>query len=211
MQRIQPSWVKDETISGKAVGMGKSSPPWMFLGKDVLKICSKFTGEHPCQSVISINLLCNFIEITLWPGCSPVNLLQFSEHLFVRTPMDCEKKYLFFLRLRTICYIQIISELTAWKVSENGFFLVRIRENTVQKKLRILTLFTQWLFLMLYSLCIFLCSKNKCHPQMSFTKMSSTNTMGSSWSEQFGRSFTYSKNSKGPKSEPRGTPKTRAS
>ena len=45
---------------------------------------------------------------------------------------------------------------------------------------------------------------------MSFTKMSSTNTMGSSWSEQFGRSFTYSKNSKGPKSEPRGTPKTRA-
>ena len=25
----------------------------MFLGKGVLKICSKFTGEHPCRSVIS--------------------------------------------------------------------------------------------------------------------------------------------------------------
>ena len=28
----------------------------MFLEKDVLKICSKFTGENPCQSVISIKL-----------------------------------------------------------------------------------------------------------------------------------------------------------
>ena len=27
----------------------------MFLGKGVLKICSKFTGEHPCRSVISIS------------------------------------------------------------------------------------------------------------------------------------------------------------
>ena len=36
----------------------------MFLGKGVLKICSKFTGKHPCN--------------TLWHGCSPVNLL----HIF---------------------------------------------------------------------------------------------------------------------------------
>ena len=51
------------------------------LGKGALKICSKFTGEHPCRSGISIKLLCNFIEITLRYGCSPVNLL----HIF-RTP-----------------------------------------------------------------------------------------------------------------------------
>ena len=30
----------------------------MFLRKGVLKICNKFTGEHPCGSVISIKLLC---------------------------------------------------------------------------------------------------------------------------------------------------------
>ena len=47
----------------------------MFLTKDVLKICSKFTGQHPCRSVISIKLLCNFIEITLRHGCFPVHLL----------------------------------------------------------------------------------------------------------------------------------------
>ena len=52
----------------------RSSPPEVLLGTGVLKICSKFTGEHLCQSVISIKLLSNFIEIALRHGCSPVNL-----------------------------------------------------------------------------------------------------------------------------------------
>ena len=47
----------------------------VFLREGILKICSKFTGEHPCRSVISIKLLCNFIEMTLRHGCSPVNLM----------------------------------------------------------------------------------------------------------------------------------------
>ena len=49
----------------------RSSPLGVFLRKGVLKICSKFTVEYPCRSVISIKLLCNFIEITLQHGCSP--------------------------------------------------------------------------------------------------------------------------------------------
>ena len=53
----------------------RSSHLEVFLGRGVLKICSKFTGEHPCQSAISIKLQSNFIEILLWHGCSPVNLL----------------------------------------------------------------------------------------------------------------------------------------
>ena len=53
----------------------RSSPPKAFLGKGVLKICSKFTEEHPYQSAILIKLQSNFIEITLRHGCSPVNLL----------------------------------------------------------------------------------------------------------------------------------------
>ena len=55
----------------------RSSPPELFSWKGVLKICSKFT-EHPCRSVFSKKLLCNFIEITLQYGCSSVNLL----HIF---------------------------------------------------------------------------------------------------------------------------------
>ena len=56
----------------------RSSPPEVFLGKGVLKICSKFTEEHPCRSAISKKLLCNFIEIAFRHSCSPVNLL----HIF---------------------------------------------------------------------------------------------------------------------------------
>ena len=55
----------------------RSNPPEVFLGKGVLQICSKFTGEHPCRNEISIKVH----EIALRHGCSPVNLL----HIF-RTP-----------------------------------------------------------------------------------------------------------------------------
>ena len=34
--------------------------------------------NHPCRGVVSIKLLCDFIEITLRRGCSSVNLL----HIF---------------------------------------------------------------------------------------------------------------------------------
>ena len=66
------------------------SPSEVSLGKGVLKICRKFTGEQLCRSaisiklqhsrrsVISLKLQSNFIEITLRHGCSPVNLL----HIF---------------------------------------------------------------------------------------------------------------------------------
>ena len=60
------------------------SRPEVFLRKGVLKICSKSTGEHPCRSVISIKLLCNFIEIALRHGCSPVNLLHIFRTLIPR-------------------------------------------------------------------------------------------------------------------------------
>ena len=79
----------------------RSSPPEVFLGKNVLKTCSKLRGGHPCRSMISIKLVCNFIEISLQHECSPVNLL----HIF-RTPflkntsgrllMLMECSYLFF-------------------------------------------------------------------------------------------------------------------
>ena len=55
----------------------RSSPLEVILRKVVLKLCSKFTGEHPCWSRISIKLQSNFIEIALWQGCPPVNLLHF--------------------------------------------------------------------------------------------------------------------------------------
>ena len=66
-------------------------PPNISLGKlrnIPPEICSSFTGEHPCWSVISIKLLFNFVEITLQYGCSPVNLLHIVRTPFIRTPLE---------------------------------------------------------------------------------------------------------------------------
>ena len=60
----------------------QKQPSRGVLGKCFLKKCSKFTEEHPCRSVISINLQSNFIEITLQHGCSAVNLLHFLKTSF---------------------------------------------------------------------------------------------------------------------------------
>ena len=43
--------------------------------KYVSKIHSKFTGENPCRSAISLKLQRKFIAASLPHGCSPVNLL----------------------------------------------------------------------------------------------------------------------------------------
>ena len=54
----------------------------VFWEKGVLKICKKFTGQHPCRSTISIKLQkSSFIKNAFRYGCSPVKML----HIF-RTP-----------------------------------------------------------------------------------------------------------------------------
>ena len=65
----------------------RSSHPEVFLGKSILKICSKFTGEHPYWSLVSIKLLWNFIEIALQHGCSPVNLLHIFRTSFLKNTL----------------------------------------------------------------------------------------------------------------------------
>ena len=69
----ESSWnttICDNVLWGKSW----SSPPDVFLGKGVLKIYSKFTGEQSCWSAISIKM-CHLTKITLRHECSPLNLL----------------------------------------------------------------------------------------------------------------------------------------
>ena len=56
----------------------RSSRPELILTKGIQRICSKFAGEHPWRSVVSIMLLSNFIKIALRHWCFPVHLL----HIF---------------------------------------------------------------------------------------------------------------------------------
>ena len=79
-------------------GIQKQPSRGVFLGKGVLRICSKFTGEYPCRSAISIKPLCNFIEITLLHGCSPVNLLH-----ILRTPFLKNISERLLLHVRVTC------------------------------------------------------------------------------------------------------------
>ena len=77
----------------------------VFLGKGVLKICSQFTGKHPCWRVISVKLLCKFIEIALRDGCSLVNSLHiFRTHFLKDTSDGCfwKTKLIYFRKLKNI-------------------------------------------------------------------------------------------------------------
>ena len=82
----------------------RSSHQEIFLVKGVLKICSKFTGEHPCQSVILIKLLCNFIEITVRHGCFPVNLLQIFRTSFLKNTRGWLVLHLFHVFIAYLCF-----------------------------------------------------------------------------------------------------------
>ena len=77
----------------------------MLLGKCVLKICSKFTGEHPCRTVISIKLHHNFIKITLWHGYSHVNLL----HIFKTPELTGEHPCRSVISIKLLCNFSEIS------------------------------------------------------------------------------------------------------
>ena len=66
----QGGWCKPSTLSFAY------NPVCLVQKKQVyFQIWSKFTGEHPCRSAISIKLQSNFIETTIRHGCSPVNAL----------------------------------------------------------------------------------------------------------------------------------------
>ena len=54
----------------------QKQPPRGVLKKGILRICSKFTGKHPCRS--------SFIEIILRHVSSPVNLLHIFETPFLK-------------------------------------------------------------------------------------------------------------------------------
>ena len=80
----------------------RSSPPYVFLGKGVLKICSKSKGEHPCQSVISIKGFFKFIQIIFWHGYFPLNLLHIFPVSFLKiTPWEMFLKLAKLLRIKS--------------------------------------------------------------------------------------------------------------
>ena len=61
----------------------QKQPPRGVLRKRCFENVQQIYRRTPCQSTFSIKLLCNFIEIALRHGCSPVNVLH-----ILRTPFN---------------------------------------------------------------------------------------------------------------------------
>ena len=108
----------------------RSSSPEVFLWKGVLEISSKFTGYHPCRSVILLKLLSNFIEIVLQYGCSLVSLLHILEHLVTKIPGE---DYFWKLNIYFWNLLGNPDIYTAWKVSAFRVIQVRIFQHSDQK------------------------------------------------------------------------------
>ena len=105
------------------IGTFRGSRREVFLGKGVLKTCSKFTGKQPYRSVISIKLPRNFIEITLRHGCSPVNLLHIFRTLFSKNTSG----WLFLnMHINKIKQEYFKNKTLREKCSNREFFLARI-------------------------------------------------------------------------------------
>ena len=106
--------LREKTQMNWSIIWFRSSHREVFLGKVVLKMCSKFTGEQPCRSVISIKLLCNFIEITLRHDCSPVNLLHTFRTRFRKDISGWLLLIILILILSFYSVYHIIITLNAW-------------------------------------------------------------------------------------------------
>ena len=109
----------------------RNSLPKVVLWKDILNICSKFTGEQRCASVISIRLQSNFIEITFSYGCSPVSLLHIcrtsflQEHFwgtaskyFIKNGLSISKDFIKFIYKS---YSQIFRQIRKKQLKESPF------------------------------------------------------------------------------------------
>ena len=105
----------------------------VFWVKGALKIGSKFTGEHPCQRVISIKYLCNFIETTLQHGCCPVDLLHFFRTSFT---MNTSEWLLLFFHLKTNSKYSV-----SWEEVKTGFSVSIQEPSFTQNPLSTITLY----------------------------------------------------------------------
>ena len=90
-------------------------PPEVFLWKGALKICSKFTGKHPCRSAISIKLW-----ITLQLGLG-LGLFYFILNLNLTCDVTWSRLYLDGKSMRRKCQMNSLDQkkLFVWGL-QNG-------------------------------------------------------------------------------------------
>ena len=101
----------------------RSRHPEVLLVKGILKICSKFTSENACRSVISIKLQSNFIEITFRHGCSPVNLLHVLRTSFAKNTSGWLLLYFGKIPIENGCSSQDLDYQPVWPIYYSAFLI----------------------------------------------------------------------------------------
>ena len=79
--------IRNTFVTLDVIYINRSSRPEVFLGKGILKTCSKFTGEHPCWSVTSIKLQHFWNHTSTWVFSSKFSAYFFYQ-IFLRTSLD---------------------------------------------------------------------------------------------------------------------------
>ena len=102
----------------------------VFLGRGILKLCSKFKGEHPRWSAISIKLLATLLKLYFVADVLLQIFCIFSKRLFIITHLDPPSNYMFKVNNRnTITRCEICWKLTIktpeWRQwRRSGVFIV---------------------------------------------------------------------------------------
>ena len=68
------------SVNASVTWYSQKHPSGSVLKKRCSEICNKFTGEHPCQSVISIKLQSKGVLLEI--------CCVYPEHFFLRTPLN---------------------------------------------------------------------------------------------------------------------------
>ena len=127
-----------ETIIERKSVNNRSSHPEV-LSKRYLKICSKFTGEHPCRSVILIKLQSNLLQIFRTPFSKNISgwlLLQSGPWSYPRQKLTW-RAHINTIGTKTAKNVTIFSFCTPWLFIGTVMQIMQIEKALINDRLRV--------------------------------------------------------------------------
>ena len=111
------------------IGISRGSHPEVFLRKGVLKICSMFTGEHPCR-------MCDFSKVAkqLYLNCTSawVFSCKFTVYFQNNFLKNTSGRLLLYFWFHKLYSSQELIEQTWWRLFIKGWFALSILRLTLR-------------------------------------------------------------------------------
>ena len=143
-----------------SVAISRSSRPETFLRKGILKICSKFTGEHPCWRAISMMFPVHLLYIFRTPldGCFCISHHSVQHYMWIPEHATIKAECSFLI----ISYVLLIER---WLYLKNSQFQISskiYRKNVCYLSISFFVLFLIFNdFMISFPRCIFLSKARK--------------------------------------------------